>query len=365
MKITQLLFSGSGGISTYFQDLISGYKDQNVSNSALFYGVVDLDSVLASFCKKKGIEYLYEKKKLGFSFSDYTKIYKSLKQFAPEVIVNHILILTPVAWFYAKVHGIPLISVDHTNFYAKTFTDRVSSYLSFILSDKTVFFYKEQASFLGLLGRFFWKKIAIVGKGINLGYFENKKSEITEKKQQIKLGIHCRIIPVKDLDTLIYAIEILKNKPYFQFLTLEIVGTGEMMKDLQKIIKDKKIEDKILFKGYMDRKHIPEFLNQLDIYVHTTFGETICYSIMEAQACGLPIISADVDGVNNVIENEKDGLLYQPKDTVGLAQLIDRLVEKESEREIFGNQSRFLAETKFSNEKMSEYFYQLICSLKK
>ena len=82
--------------------------------------------------------------------------------------------------------------------------------------------------------------------------------------------------------------------------------------------------DNILFKGSVKHSDIPVYLNAADVFVLPTLHEGCCNAIVEAMACGLPIISSDLL-FNQDICNEKNSILVDPMDVDAIRAAIVNL----------------------------------------
>ncbi len=68
----------------------------------------------------------------------------------------------------------------------------------------------------------------------------------------------------------------------------------------------------------------------IDCFAMPSHWEPLGITEIEAQACSIPIIASDVEGLNEVVSNKKNGLLFKPKDEKDLAEKIE-LMEKNKE----------------------------------
>jgi glycosyltransferase involved in cell wall biosynthesis len=82
-------------------------------------------------------------------------------------------------------------------------------------------------------------------------------------------------------------------------------------------------------------------------------------------ACGLPVIAADVWGVNNMIVNGQNGILYKSEDDIQLAAAISNLIEEPVKREALAKRARNFAEQNYSNIAMAEKYRSLFNDLVK
>jgi glycosyltransferase involved in cell wall biosynthesis len=182
------------------------------------------------------------------------------------------------------------------------------------------------------------KKIKIVGHGIDLEKFKcswprdkqnsslpNGRHDVKNKDDFFKIITIGRISPIKDYETLINAIELLYTE--IKNLQVEIIGgpgTDEQkkyFKKLQAMVENKKLQDVILFIGSVPNNHIVNYLRESDLFINTSQTGSLDKAILEAMACGLPILSSN-EALIDVIDEFKDKLIFPSKDLSGL---IDRI----------------------------------------
>ena len=113
------------------------------------------------------------------------------------------------------------------------------------------------------------------------------------------------------------------------------------------------------FTGSIDINELPSFLQNLDIYVHASLGETMSTAIMQAMACGLPLIASDVKGINNMIENNKTGILVPSSNAPALAEAISTLGNNPALAARLANDALQYAKTNFSNATMFKRYKKL------
>lgn len=82
--------------------------------------------------------------------------------------------------------------------------------------------------------------------------------------------------------------------------------------------------DGVIFSGKLSRVELPKYLNMADVFVLPTLNEGCCNAIIEAMACGLPIISSDCD-FNHDLLNDSNSILVNPLDTSAIANAISCL----------------------------------------
>jgi glycosyltransferase involved in cell wall biosynthesis len=114
-----------------------------------------------------------------------------------------------------------------------------------------------------------------------------------------------RLSPEKDVQNLIRAVELIAHEePAFR---LEIAGDGQCMASLRALTRELKLDDRIRFHGEV--KDIPALLARASMFVLPSLTEGISLTLLEAMACGLPVIATRVGGTTEVIEQGSSGLL--------------------------------------------------------
>jgi len=100
------------------------------------------------------------------------------------------------------------------------------------------------------------------------------------------------------------------------------------------------------------RENIPEIWAQSHIAVLPSYREGLPKSLLEAAACGRPIVATDVPGCREIVKDGYNGLLVRPKDVKSLAAAISSLAANEALRKQMGRNGRKLVEEQFSNERV-------------
>ncbi len=97
---------------------------------------------------------------------------------------------------------------------------------------------------------------------------------------------------------------------------------------------------------------IAKVFSKAHIAVLPSYREGLPKVLIEAAACGRPIVTTDVPGCRDAIEANKTGILVKVKNSQSLADAIEKLVENKNLRETMGKAGRELAEKEFSIEKV-------------
>lgn len=100
------------------------------------------------------------------------------------------------------------------------------------------------------------------------------------------------------------------------------------------------------------RNDVEEILARSHVAVLPTYGEGIPLTLLEAAACGRPIVATDVPGCREVVRHEGNGLLVPARDARALAEAIVSLVDDPARRAAMGAEGRRRAETEFAAERI-------------
>jgi glycosyltransferase involved in cell wall biosynthesis len=85
------------------------------------------------------------------------------------------------------------------------------------------------------------------------------------------------------------------------------------------------VSDAITFPGGVPKREVPTWLQQADVFINTTNVDNTPVSVVEAMACGLPVVSTNVGGVPYLLDNEHNALLAPPNDADAFAAAVRRV----------------------------------------
>jgi glycosyltransferase involved in cell wall biosynthesis len=178
----------------------------------------------------------------------------------------------------------------------------------------------------------------------------------------IKIGFVGHVRHAKGLHFLVQsANEIIKQSP--QNILFIIGGEGPMRQDLMQMVSDRGLEDNFLFPGYIPDESLSYYLNSLDIFVQPSLVEGMPQGVLEAMACGKPIVATDVGGVSEIVDNGVNGYLIDPGSPEQLCNAVVKLVEDANMRRIFGENSQKIVEEKFDWGVLCVKYYNLYTSI--
>ena len=108
-------------------------------------------------------------------------------------------------------------------------------------------------------------------------------------------------------------------------IRLRIAGSGPAENSLRALTRQLGIDDKVVFEGRLDRQGVVALYAKADAVLNPALVDNMPNSVLEALACGLPVISTDVGGVPYIVRHRESALLVPPADTHAMASAITEL----------------------------------------
>jgi glycosyltransferase involved in cell wall biosynthesis len=201
------------------------------------------------------------------------------------------------------------------------------------------------------------QQIAFITNGLDLGKFLPFREDYRREKRKmlgfdghLLIGIIARLSDVKGHAVLIEAMEeVVRQKSNAKLL---IVGEGKEEQNLRQLVARLNLNNCIYFYPVMNKAM--DFLEIFDVFVMPSLQEGLGLSVMEAQACGLPVVASNVGGLPSLIEHEKTGLLVPSQDPAALAKAILELLNDRNKALALGKEARKFIEANFSSRVMVE-----------
>lgn len=152
-------------------------------------------------------------------------------------------------------------------------------------------------------------------------------------------------------------------------LKLYIYGQGNQEKTLKDLIKDLNLQDSVFLKGQIKNDEVPRVLNSFDLFCATSISESFGVAVVEAMACGLPVVATDADGFKEVVVNGKTGLIVKRHNIEEIANALEKLILNKEERIQFGLNARKRVLEKYDWKKnvqnMMELYENIMLKYKK
>jgi glycosyltransferase involved in cell wall biosynthesis len=278
-----------------------------------------------------------------------------------KIIQSHLLPANELAIVVGKLAGIPVFPTVHS---PKTFVDERSwldprvhmikalDKIAYRFAERVLVVSEEIREVVQCIYRISNSKISLLRNGIVFDdgfipkvYFEKEFPHSDGKLKIIAVG---RLAPSKSFDTLIRSIPIVIEKGLKNLLVL-IVGRGEERQNLEQLIEDLGIGNSVHLLGL--RHDVIDLLTASDLFVMPSRYEGLSMAMIEAMACGLPIIASDIRGLKDYITDGENGLLFSVDNHVSLSASILKLGSNDKLRARLSNGARQSFERKYDMRK--------------
>lgn len=135
---------------------------------------------------------------------------------------------------------------------------------------------------------------------------------------------------------------------------LQLVGSGPLYDALRAEIDQRQLSDEVQLLG--QRTDVPQLMQAATVLVLPSLWEGLPNVVLEAMAAGLPVIATDVDGVQELIDNEGNGWLIPAQDPAALSRVLQIALSSPDLRRKFAERSQAIVRERFTwNSVVAEY----------
>lgn len=211
------------------------------------------------------------------------------------------------------------------------------------------------------------EKIMIIPNGVHLGDFALMPQKTEAEKPYIHVGAVIRVVPIKDIKTMIQSFAIVKKK--VSNARFFIIGPyeedPEYYEECRQLLESLGTED-VFFTGSVNVK---EYLGKMDILVLSSISEGQPLAVLEGMACGKPYVCTDVGSCSELIEGLNDGLgpagrIVPVMHHVEMAQAIIDLAESSELRAEMGRNGKERVSAFYTKEGFMNQYKQIYEDMK-
>lgn len=204
------------------------------------------------------------------------------------------------------------------------------------------------------------EKFRVIRSGFDIDKFKNfdnsndlvMREKYGLKADDVLIGKIARLSIVKGHIYLLQAFEaVSKSIPNAK---LVLIGNGDKKDELQQFIDEKGLTDKVVFTGLIPPEEIPSMISILDIVAHTALLEGLPRVFTQSMLMGKPVISFNLDGAHEVIDDGKNGYLIEPMNIEMLVEKIIDLASDLTKARRFGEYAKNNIKYDFTIEAMVE-----------
>jgi glycosyltransferase involved in cell wall biosynthesis len=189
-------------------------------------------------------------------------------------------------------------------------------------------------------------KTTIISNGVDLEKSQLSNKNIkTDENLLVFVG---RIDRIKGIYNLVQAMK--KVKPSIR---LVMIGDGFERKAFEKHIFTEGVSDRITLTGALQNTAVFEWINKSYALILPSFHETQGIVLLEANACGKPVLASNVGGVKEVVQHNENGLLFNPHDIDSIADAINTLFEMPDKAQLMGEKGKEWVEKYYTWDKIT------------
>ncbi|MDR2429260.1 MAG: glycosyltransferase family 4 protein [Candidatus Margulisbacteria bacterium] len=275
------------------------------------------------------------------------QLYKIIHREKPDIVHTHTAKAGAVGRLAAKLAGVPKIYHTFHGHVFHSYFGRLKTKIFILLekflarfTTKIIAISAKQKAELAAYGIARPDKIAVIRLGFELNKLQPAKNYWRRKYQLapqiILIGIVGRLTAVKNHEYFLeIAREICRQTDKVRFI---IIGDGELREQLTASVKLKNLDNKVFLAGFLNDAR--KIYSDLDIVVLTSRNEGTPVTLIEAMACGKPVVSAAVGGVADIIDNNRTGYLAPQDRPEVFARKILQLCQSKTLRKTIGQRAR-------------------------
>ncbi len=201
------------------------------------------------------------------------------------------------------------------------------------------------------------KDVEVIGNGVDEKVFTPIKNKVDEKYILYSGRLDYR----KGLFDLIESSKIIcQVHPEISFV---LTGKGILIEKLKRRVNESGLKKNFNFVGFVSREKLIQLYQQATIYVLPSHYEGLPTVLLEAMACGCPIVATSVSGNLDVLTQGHDGILVPPKSPDKIAEAVLKLLDDEKMRNTLGINARNTIENRFTWSIISKKFLHFYNSL--
>lgn len=203
-------------------------------------------------------------------------------------------------------------------------------------------------------------QIALIPNGIDVERFERARAGFDRAQFLRRMGLpgECLLVgSVGELRTLKRhddfirgAAKIVSRFPETHFVLAGVDTTGDVRKQLEKLVVELGLKDCFHFLGWVDDAE--SLLCGMDVFVSASETESFGLAMAEAMAAGTPVVATRTEGAQEVVEDQKTGLLVPIGDVDRIAEAVASLLANAERRHTMGAHANEAANTRFSLNRM-------------
>jgi glycosyltransferase involved in cell wall biosynthesis len=225
----------------------------------------------------------------------------------------------------------------------------------------TVFVSESLRQFFLASGHLNHNRTVVIADGIDASVFAPRRDtslrrELGIGEREVLVGAVGNVRPAKSYDVLLRAAALLRQSPEYRFV---VVGEaqGALQQKLLALRDQLGLVSTVTFTGFKSGVH--HVMNNFDLYASTSSSEGFSLSVVQAMACGVPVVATKSGGPEEIITHDVDGLLVDINSPEQVAAAVHRLSNESATRRRLTEAGRRTVETRFTIQHMLNSYEHL------
>ncbi|GFO63688.1 glycosyltransferase family 4 protein [Geomonas paludis] len=168
------------------------------------------------------------------------------------------------------------------------------------------------------------------------------------------VGSSGRLFPVKDYPLMVEVTDMVRRE---RDVVFRLAGEGPCRDEILAAVERHGLRENFTLTGHLDA--MEPFYRGLDLYLNTSLHEGIPMTILEAMACGLPVVAPAVGGIGEIVTDGVEGYLVRDRDPASFARRLIELVDDAALRAAMSRAARQKVGAMFSVEKMAKDYQRV------
>jgi glycosyltransferase involved in cell wall biosynthesis len=197
------------------------------------------------------------------------------------------------------------------------------------------------------------KRLWTIPNGVDTDFFHPGNSP---QCRDLILSV-ATLSPVKDQATLIRACALISQN---QEIRLHLAGDGVTRPHLEELSRESGTQKRVTFLGNVGRDRLVDLYRQAAVFVLSTRGEGISLAMLEAMACGLPIVASDVPGVTEILAGTGCAFLVPQGMPAEMARAIKNVLDNPELAGQMGRLARQCVTAEYSTDRMTARYREIL-----
>ena len=212
------------------------------------------------------------------------------------------------------------------------------------------------------------ERIAVHHMGISLSKFPLWPRRVAHEDATVRLLTVARLVEKKGVEYAIRAVAALRESTDRR-VEYRILGDGPLRARLEGLVRELGVGDTVKLVGESDQAGVRTAMRRSDVFVAPSVVaedgdmEGVPVSIMEAMACGLPVVSTLHSGIPELVRDRTTGYLVPERDAASLARALVRLVDEPRLRRKLGMAGRGVVERGYDLDKLNDRLVELLAEM--